>query len=137
MRGVTITSGTRVGPYEIGSARDVPGLGEVYHARDDDQQRNIAYRVLPVDFAADPDRQRRFEEEARAAAQLTDPNILTVHDVGTDAQAAYIVSEPLDGETLREVLNRGALPVATAARYAAHVAQGLAAAHQKASSTAI
>ena len=128
---MTITSGTRVGPYEIGSARDVPGLGEVYHARDDDQQRNITFRVLPVDFAADPDRQRRFEEEARAAAQLTDPNVLTVHDVGTDAQAAYIVSEPLDGETLREVLNRGALPVETAARHAAQIAHGLAAAHGK------
>ena len=131
MRGVTMTFGTRLGPYEIRSPRDVPGLGEVYHARDHDLGRNIAIRVLRVDFAADPDRQRRFEEEAHAAAQLADPNILTVHDVGTVAQAAYIVSEPLDGETLREVLNRGALPVATAARHAAQIAHGLAAAHGK------
>ena len=131
MRAVTLTSGTRLGPYEIGSARDVPGLGEVYDARDDDRQLNIAVWVLRADFAADPERLQRFVQEARAAAQLAHPNILTVHDVGTDAEAAYIVSEPMDGETLREVLNRGALPVATAARYAAHVAQGLAAAHQK------
>lgn len=111
---MTLTPGTRLGPYEIRSAPDLPGLGEGYDARDHEQQRNIALRVLRADFAADPDRLRRFEQEARATALLAHPNILTVHDVGTDAQAAYIVSEPIEGETLREVLGRGALPVATA-----------------------
>ena len=131
MRDVAIASGTRFGPYEVRSARAVLGLGEVYDARDDDKQRDIAFRVLRTDFTADPDRLRRFEQEAHTAAQLAHPNILTVHDVGTDAEAAYVVSEPIDGETLREVLERGALPVETAARHAAQVARGLAAAHGK------
>ena len=131
MRAMTMASGTRFGPYEVGSARDVPGLGEVYDARDHDLERNVAFRVLRVDFAADPDRLRRFEQEARAAAELAHPNILTVHDVGTDEQAAYVVSEPIDGETLRQVLDRGALPVGTAILYVTRIAEGLAAAHQK------
>ena len=128
---VTFTPGTRLGPYEILSARDLPGLGEVYDARDHDQQRNIAFRVLRADFAASPDRVRRFEQDAYAAVQLAHPNILTVHDVGTDAQAAYVASEPMEGRTLREVLDGGALPTGTAIPYAVQVAQGLAAAHEK------
>ena len=126
-----MTSGTRLGPYEIGSAREVPGLGEVSDARDHDLERTVAFRVLRADFVADPDRLQRFVQEARAAAELAHPNILTVHDVGTDEQTAYVVSEPIDGETLRAVLDRGALPVDTAIPYAGHIAQGLAAAHQK------
>ena len=128
---VTFTPGTRLGPYEILSARDLPGLGGVYDARDHDQQRNVAFRVLRADFAANPDRLRRFEQDAHAAAQLANPNILTVHDVGTDAQAAYVVSEPMEGRTLREVLDGGALPIGTAIPYAVQIAQGLAAAHEK------
>ena len=128
---MTMTSGTRLGPYEIGSAREVPGLGEVSDARDHDLERTVAFRVLRADFVADPDRLQRFVQEARAAAELAHPNILTVHDVGTDEQTAYVVSEPIDGETLRAVLDRGALPVDTAIPYAGHIAQGLAAAHQK------
>ena len=126
-----MTSGTRLGPYEIGSAREVPGLGEVSDARDHDLERTVAFRVLRADFVTDPDRLQRFVQEARAAAELAHPNILTVHDVGTDEQTAYVVSEPIDGETLRAVLDRGALPVDTAIPYAGHIAQGLAAAHQK------
>ena len=126
-----MTSGTRLGPYEIGSAREVPGLGEVYDARDHDLERTVAFRVLRADFVADPDRLQRFVQEARAAAELAHPNILTVHDVGTDEQTAYVVSEPIDGETLRAVLDRGALPVDTVIPYAGHIAQDLAAAHQK------
>ena len=124
-----MTAGTRFGPYEIGSARDMPGLGEVYEARDHNQLRDVAFRVLRVDFGRDPDRLRRFEQEAHAAARLVHPNILTVHDVGTDDKAAYVVSEPMDGKTLRELLEPGALPVATVVQYAALVARGLAAAH--------
>ena len=126
---VAITAGTRFGAYEIGSARDIPGLGEVYDARDHGQQRDVTFRALRVDFLGAPDRLRRFEQEAHAAARLVHPNILTVHDVGTDDEAAYVVSEPMDGKTLRELLEPGALTVEIAARYAAHVAGGLAAAH--------
>ena len=107
----------------------VPGLGELFDARDHDQQRDVAFRVLRVDFAAAPDRLTRFEQESKAAAQLVHPNILTVHDIATDAEAAYIVSEPMDGQTLHELLEAGPLPAATVARYAAALANGLAAAH--------
>ena len=128
---MTLAPGTRLGPYKIRAGRDLLGLGEVYTARDHDEQRDVAFRVLRADFAADPDRLRRFEQEARAAALLAHPNILTVHDVGTDAQAAYIISEPIEGRTLRDVLGGGALPVGTAIPYAVQVARGLAAAHEK------
>ena len=128
---MAIAPGTRFDPYEVRSARALLGLGEVYDARDDGRQLDVAFRVMRLDFAADPDRLRRFEQEAHAAAKLAHPNILTVHDVGTDAEAAYVVSDPIDGETLRDVLERVALPVATATRYAAQIARGLAAAHGK------
>jgi len=128
---VAIAPGTRFDPYEVGSARTALGLGEVYDARDTDQQRDVAFRVLRVDFAADPARLRRFEEEAHAAAKLAHPNILTVHDVGTDPEAAYVVSEPIDGATLREALEVGGLPVSVVTHNAAQVARGLAAAHGK------
>jgi serine/threonine protein kinase len=107
----------------------VPGIGEVYAARDHDKQRDVTFRVLRVDFAAAPDRLARFGQESQAAAHLFHPNILTVHDVGTDAEAAYIVSEPMEGRTLQELLEAGALPAETGARYAADLASGLAAAH--------
>ena len=131
IRDVAIAPGTRFDPYEVGSARTALGLGEVYDARDTDQQRDVAFRVLRVDFAADPDRLQRFEEEAHAAAELAHPNILTVHDVGTDSGAAYVVSEPIDGKTLREALALGALPAPAVAGCAAQIARGLAAAHRK------
>ncbi len=126
-----MTPGTRVGPYEISGAREVPGLGELYDARDHDQQRDVTFRVLRVDFAAAPDRLKRFAQESHAAAQLVHPNLLTVYDVGTDAEAAYIVSEPIAERTLRELLEAGPLPAATVVRYAADLASGLAAAHGK------
>lgn len=131
MRDVTFAPGTRLGPYEIRAARDLPGLGEVYEARDHEQRRDVAIRVLRTDFGANPERLRRFEQDTRDAAALTHPNIVTVHNIGTDAQAAYIVSEPLEGATLRESLNRGVLPVSTVIQFALQTAHGLAAAHEK------
>jgi len=86
---VTYAPGTRLGPYEIRSARDLPGLGEVYDARDHGQWRDVAFRVLRTDFGANPERLRRFEQDTRAAAALIHPNILTIHNIGTDAEAAY------------------------------------------------
>ena len=128
---MAMTPGTRVGPYEIRAAQVVPGFGEVYDARDHDQQRDVTFRVLRVDFAAVPDRLTRFEQESHAAAQLVHPNILTVHDIGTDAEAAYVVSEPMEGKTLREMLDAGPLPAATVVDYATDIASALAAAHAK------
>src|SRR3990172_5003282 len=106
--------GTRLGPFEILARLEIAGLGELYRARDHEQQREIAIRVLPAEFGADPDRLKRFEQEARAAALLSHPNILAVHDIGTDARTAYIVSEPIEGKTLRGALAAGAPPPRTA-----------------------
>ena len=106
-------------------------MGEVYRARDERIGRDVAIKVLPVEFAADSDRLRRFEQEARAAGQLNHPNILTVFDVGTHEGAPYIVTELLEGETLRERLRSGGLPIRKAVEIAVQIAHGLAAAHEK------
>ena len=106
-------------------------MGEVYRARDPRLGRDVAIKVLPPAFSEDRDRLKRFEQEARAAAALNHPNILAVFDVGTEAGSAYIVSELLEGSTLRERLHDGAFPVRRALEYSAQVAHGLAAAHEK------
>jgi len=106
-------------------------MGEVYRARDARLHRDVAIKVLPASFSADPDRLRRFEIEARAASALNHPNILTIHDIGTHEGAPYLVSELLEGESLRERLQDGALKPGTAVDVAVQVAQGLAVAHEK------
>ena len=123
--------GARLGPYEIVSALGAGGMGEVYRARDPRLGRDVAIKVLPGVFSADVDRLDRFEQEARAAAALSHPNILAVHDIGTDADAPFIVSELLEGETLRERVNAGPVAVRKAIQYALAIAHGLAAAHDK------
>ena len=106
-------------------------MGEVYRARDTRLGRDVAIKVLPAGLSSDPDRLARFEQEARAAAALNHPNILAVFDIGEYASSPYIVSEVLEGETLRERVANGALPVRKAIEYAIQVARGLAAAHEK------
>jgi hypothetical protein len=106
-------------------------MGEVYRARDTRIGREVALKVLPASYSADPDRLRRFEQEARAAGALNHPNVLTLHDVGRHDGTPYIVSELLDGETLRAKLSRGPLSVAKALDYAVQIARGLAAAHDR------
>ncbi len=107
-------------------------MGEVYRARDNRLGREVAIKILPSQFAADPERLRRFEQEARAAAALNHPNILGIFDIGTQPNGApYIVTELLEGETLRERLRSGALTLRKASEYGAQVAHGLAAAHDK------
>jgi Tol biopolymer transport system component len=106
-------------------------MGEVYRARDARLARDVAIKVLPSSFSADQDRLNRFAQEARAAAALNHPNILAIFDIGEERGAPYIVSELLEGETLRERLRSGALPTRKAIEYAAQVARGLAAAHDK------
>jgi serine/threonine protein kinase/tetratricopeptide (TPR) repeat protein len=104
-------------------------MGEVYRARDTRLGREVAVKVLPADVATDPERARRFEQEARAASTLNHPNILTVHDIGVDRGIAYLVTELLRGETLRDALSRGAMASERASSIAIQVAHGLAAAH--------
>src|SRR4029453_5095802 len=108
---MTLASGTRLGPYEIVAPIGAGGMGEVYKARDTRLERDVALKVLPAAVAIDPERLRRFEQEARATAALNHPNLLAVFDVGAEAGVNYLVSELLEGETVRERLKTGPLPV--------------------------
>ena len=99
---MTISVGTRLGPYEIVAPIGAGGMGEVYRARDTRIGREVAFKVLPPAFALDSDRLRRFELEARAAGTLNHPNLVTVYDLGTDNGTPYVAMELLEGETLRE-----------------------------------
>lgn len=128
---MTLTSGTKLGPYEIVSTLGAGGMGEVYRARDPRLKREVAIKVLPQALSLDPDRLRRFEQEALATAALNHPNILAVFDIGTNKGSPYVVSELLEGETLRERLRGGSLAVRKALDYALQIAHGLAAAHEK------
>ena len=122
--------GTRLGPYEIVSPLGAGGMGEVYRAKDTRLDREVALKVIHPQLAADADRLARFEQEAKAAARLDHPNILVVHDVGTHEGSPYIVSELLEGESLRALLG-SPLPPRQAVGFALEVAHGLSAAHEK------
>ncbi len=126
-----LPTGTKLGPYEIVASLGAGGMGEVYRARDPRLGREVAIKVLPTYFCSDQDRLRRFEQEARAAGALNHPNVLAVYDVGTHGGAPYLVTELLDGVTLRDRMASGAVPLRKATEYAAQVAHGLAAAHDK------
>jgi len=126
-----LSNGQRLGPYEILAPIGAGGMGEVYKARDTRLGRDVAIKVLPAGFAADPERLRRFEQEARATAALDHPNILAVFDIGTHEGTPYIVEQLLEGETLRERLRGGPLPPGKAVDFGVQIAQGLAAAHGK------
>jgi serine/threonine protein kinase/tetratricopeptide (TPR) repeat protein len=128
---VTLRSGTKLGDYEVKSLLGSGGMGEVYRARDSRLGRDVAIKVLPSFLSADSDRLRRFEQEARAAAALNHPNILAVFQMGTYEGAPYLVSELLEGETLREQIRRGHMAVRKAIDYGVQIARGLAAAHEK------
>jgi eukaryotic-like serine/threonine-protein kinase len=122
---------TRLGPYEVLSAIGTGGMGEVYRARDTRLGRDVALKILPESFARDSDRLHRFEQEARTVAALNHPNILAVFDIGQHNGSPFLVSELLEGESLRAVLDRGALPQRKTIDYGVQIAQGLAAAHEK------
>jgi serine/threonine-protein kinase len=126
-----VQPGSRLGPYEIIASIGAGGMGEVYRARDTRLGRDVAIKVLPAEFASDPERLRRFEQEARAVAALDHPNILALYDVGTHEGAPYIVTQLLEGESLRERLQAGSLTPRKAIEVGAEIAQGLAAAHDK------
>jgi len=128
---MALAAGARLGPYEVISALGAGGMGEVYRARDPRLGRDVAIKVLPAALSVDSDRLQRFEQEARAAAALNHPNILQLYDIGQHEGAPYIVSELLEGETLRERLHAGGLPVRKAVDCAIQIAHGLAAAHEK------
>jgi serine/threonine protein kinase len=128
---MALTVGARVGPYRVLSLLGKGGMGEVYRAQDDRLDREVAIKVLLPGYALDVDRLRRFDQEARAAAALNHPNILAVYDIGTYDGAPYIVSELLQGRTLRAALDHGALVTRKAVDHAIAIANGLAAAHER------
>ncbi len=128
---MALTAGTKLGPYDIQSLLGSGGMGEVYRARDARLDRVVAIKVLPTSFSADPVRLQRFVQEARAAAALNHPNILSIFDIGEERGAPYIVSELLEGQTLRERIRSGPLTSRKSIEYGLQVARGLAAAHEK------
>src|SRR5215469_12030755 len=128
---MSLVAGTKFGPYEIVAPIGAGGMGEVFRAADTRLGRDVALKVLPRQFAADADRLHRFEQEARAVAALNHPNILAVFDAGQQDGSSFLVSELLEGESLRAALDRGALPPRKTIEYGVQIAQGLAAAHAK------
>lgn len=124
------SAGDRIGRFELLGLLGVGGMGEVYRARDPQLQRDVAIKLLPPAFSRDPDRQRRFEQEARATGSLNHPNILAVHDIGVHEGATWIVAELLEGETLRQRMDARPLPPRAVLDYAIQIANGLAAAHE-------
>src|ERR1700730_14191947 len=122
---MSLSAGTRLGPYEILAPIGAGGMGEVYRARDERLKRDVAIKVLPPMFSADADRLRRFEQEAQSAGGLNHPNITAVYDRGPHDGAPYIVTELLEGETLRTRLSGGAIAVRKATDYASQIAHGL------------
>ncbi len=132
-----LAPGTILGQYEIRSPLGAGGMGEVYRAHDTRLDREVAIKVLPESLTSDTDRLRRFEQEARAAAALNHPNILAVYQMATEDNVSYMVTELLDGETLRDRLRRGPIPLRKAVDYGVQIAHGLGARTKKASCIAI
>jgi len=128
---MSLSTGTRLGPYEILAPLGAGGMGEVYRARDTKLNRDVAVKVLPEHLGNDPDARARFEREAQAVAALSHPNILAIHDFGIEGDVAYSVTELLEGETLRARLSGSPLHSRKAVDFALQIARGLAAAHER------
>jgi len=128
---MTLSAGTRLGPYEILSPLGAGGMGEVYKARDTRLERTVAVKVLPSHLSASPEVRQRFEREAKTISQLSHPHICAIHDVGTEGDTDYLVMEYLEGETLTDRLGKGALPLEQTLRYGGEIAGALDKAHRQ------
>src|SRR5574341_2540826 len=117
--------GTRLGPYEINASLGAGGMGEVYRARDSRLGRDVAIKVLPQHLASAPEVRARFEREAKTISSLNHPHICTLHDIGREGETDYLVMELVEGETLAQRLERGALPIDKALRIGAQIADAL------------
>ena len=128
---MSLSPGVKLGPYEVGAPIGAGGMGQVYKAVDSRLGRQVAIKVLPPEFSADPERLSRFEQEARAAAALNHPHIAAVYDIGVHDHTQYIVQEDLDGATLRARLTeRRDRPITEWLSIAEEIASALATAHQ-------
>ena len=128
---MTLTSGTRLGPYEILSPLGAGGMGEVYRARDTKLRRDVALKILPELFASDPDRLARFTREAQTLAALNHPNIAHIHGLEESGEVRALVMELVEGEDLAHRLVRGPIPVDEALRMAGQIAEALETAHEQ------
>jgi len=127
---MALTSGTKLGPYEIQSPLGAGGMGEVYRARDTRLERIVAVKILPSHLSEDPEAKQRFDREARTISSLNHPNICTLHDVGQQDGIDYLVMEYLEGLTLADRLDKGALPIEQVLKYGAEICDGLEKAHR-------
>src|SRR5271166_7507 len=127
---MALTSGTKLGPYEIQSPLGAGGMGEVYRARDTRLERIVAVKILPSHLSEDPEAKQRFDREARTISSLNHPNICTLHDVGHQDGIDYLVMEYLEGQTLADRLDKGALPIEQVLKYGAEICDGLEKAHR-------
>ncbi|HTS36917.1 MAG TPA: protein kinase [Candidatus Solibacter sp.] len=125
-----LTSGTKLGPYEVRSPIGAGGMGEVYLARDTRLDRTVAIKTLPAHLSENPEAKQRFEREARTISSLNHPNICTLHDIGHQDGVDYLVMEYLEGETLAERLRKGPMPVAQVFKYGIEICDGLERAHR-------
>src|SRR5262245_45357140 len=128
---MSLAIGTQLGPYKILAPIGAGGMGEVYRARDNRLDRDVAIKVLPESVASNPESLARFEQEPKPVAALSDPNILAIHDFGRQDEMTYVVMELLEGETLRAKMDRSAISQKTALDCALQILKGLSAAHEK------
>src|SRR5437867_10035258 len=128
---MTLAAGTRLGPYEILTPLGAGGMGEVYRARDTRLERAVAIKVLPRHLSASADLRERFEREAKTISRISHPHICALYDVNREGETEYLVMELLEGETLSARLERGALPLEQALRYAVEIADALDFAHRQ------
>jgi serine/threonine protein kinase len=128
---MALEPGSKLGPYEILAPLGAGGMGEVYRARDERLEREVAIKVLPAELADDANRLARFEREAKAVASLSHPNILAIHDFGREGSVTFAVTELVDGDTLEELIGAGGVPQRKAIDYCRQIANGLAAAHDR------
>src|SRR5262244_3806635 len=128
---MSLSAGTRLGPYEVLSPVGAGGMGEVYKAKDTRLERTVAIKVLPQHLSASAEARQRFEREAKTISQLSHPHICALHDVGREGEIEYLVMEYLEGETLADRLGRGPLPLEQALRYGIEIADALDKAHRQ------
>src|SRR5271170_341868 len=122
---MTLSLGSKLGPYEIGAPLGAGGMGEVYRAKDMRLERTVAIKILPAQFRADAASRQRFEREAKAVSSLNHPNICVLYDIGEQDGVDYIVMECLEGETLAKRLEKGPLPLEQTLKYGAQIAEAL------------